>query len=78
MARMKERLLVRKTELRWWIHKRPERIWMFVAWKLPRSLTMWAAIRVIAHATTGVFGSQNVPELSAMDAIQRWEKSNGT
>lgn len=49
-----------------------EKIAMFIAWRLPRFLVMWCAIRVVAHATQGEYSSQVVPELSAMDAIQRW------
>ena len=44
-----------------------------IAWKLPRRLAYWCAIRVIAHATTGKYGNTVVPELRAMDALKRWE-----
>lgn len=50
------------------------KLWMKLAWMLPRKLAMWAAIRVIAHATTGQYADTIVPELSAMDALQRWDK----
>lgn len=50
-----------------------ERIAMKLAWLLPRRLAYWAAIRVIAHATQGKYETQIVPELYAMDALQRWE-----
>lgn len=46
---------------------------MFVAWRVPRRLAMWCFIRVLAHATTGEYGATVVPELSAMDALQRWK-----
>lgn len=46
----------------------------WLAFKLPRRLVMWAAIRVIVNATSGKFSNQIVPELSAMDAIKRWEE----
>lgn len=52
-----------------------EKIAMYIAWRLPRRLVMWCAIRVIAHATQGEYSSQIVPELSAMDALQRWPLS---
>ena len=51
-----------------------EKIWMWLAWRLPSTLVKWASIRLIAHATQGKYGSTVVPELSAMDALQRWEK----
>ena len=48
---------------------------MWVAWHLPKRITMWAAIRVGAHATTGKYGKygkQIVPELTFMDALKRF------
>lgn len=45
---------------------------MFIAFRLPKRLVMWCAVRVIANATTGAYGNQIVPELSAMDALDRW------
>ena len=47
---------------------------MKVAWLLPKRLVLWCAIRVVSHATTGQYSNQIVPELTAMDAIQRWGK----
>jgi hypothetical protein len=51
-----------------------ERAVMAVAWKLPRQLAYWAAIRVLAHATTGRYSDQIVPELRALDALERWKR----
>jgi len=51
-----------------------ERAWMFIAWRLPKTLVMWSSIRLVAHATTGEYDTTIVSELSAMDAIKRWEK----
>lgn len=51
-----------------------ERVWIFLAWRLPRPLVMWAAIRLLAHATQGPFSTTVVPELTFMDALQRWGK----
>ena len=50
-----------------------EKIWMFLAWRLPRPLVMWAAVRLGAHATQGKYGDEFVPELRLMDALKRWE-----
>lgn len=50
-----------------------ERILIFVVWRLPKSLVMWAAIRLIAHATAGKYETQLVPELTALEALKRWE-----
>jgi len=42
-------------------------------WHLPRSLVYWCAIRVMSHATTGEYDNQIVPDLTAMEALERWE-----
>ena len=49
-----------------------ERALIFIAWHLPKPLVYWASIRLMAHATTGPYSSQVVPELTAMDALKRW------
>lgn len=38
---------------------------------------MWAFYRVLAHATTGKYGKTIVNEITAIDAIKRWDKDNG-
>jgi hypothetical protein len=51
-----------------------EKIKMWFAWRLPKWLVYWASIRLMANATTGAYSSTVVPELSAMDALKRWEE----
>jgi len=48
---------------------------IWIAWKLPKQIVYWCAVRLISHATTGQYSNQVVPELLAMDALQRWETS---
>ena len=45
----------------------------WLAWKLPRRLVMWCAIRVMANATQGAYSNQSAPDLTAMEALDRWE-----
>ena len=45
-----------------------------LAWGLPRELVYWCAIRLAANATTGKYSATVVPELSMMDALQRWDQ----
>jgi hypothetical protein len=33
---------------------------------------MWCAVRLMAHATVGQYSKQIVPELTAIDALKRW------
>ena len=51
-----------------------ERFCRWLAFRLPMQIAYWCAIRVIAHATTGKFSTTVVPELTAMDALGRWEQ----
>jgi hypothetical protein len=51
-----------------------EKAWMWLVWKLPETLIKWAAIRLIAHATTNKYAATVVPELTALDALGRWRK----
>lgn len=44
-----------------------------IAWRLPKRMVMWCAIRVIAYATQGKWSSENVGDVSAMSAVERWE-----
>lgn len=53
-----------------------ERFWTWLAWKLPRPLVYWATIRCGAHATTGRWSNQIVPETTLPDLLQRWTESN--
>ena len=41
--------------------------------KLPKKLIYFCAIRVVASATTGKYTNTIVSELTAMDAIKRYE-----
>jgi hypothetical protein len=47
-----------------------EKFMFWLAWKMPKSLVYFCAIRVGAHATTGKYGNTIVPELTMMDAIK--------
>lgn len=49
-----------------------EKMWIWLAFRLPRPLVMWAALRLGAHATQGRYSNQEVPALSFMDALKRW------
>lgn len=49
-----------------------ERIMMWIAWHLPKTLVYWCSIRMIAYATQGEYSNQEVPALGAMDALHRW------
>lgn len=50
-----------------------EKFWMALAWKLPKKLVYWAAIRVFANATGSKYGKTVVVQLTVMDALKRWD-----
>ncbi len=50
-----------------------DKIWMWIVWKLPKTLIKWAAVRLMAHATTGQYGTCNTPSTTIIEALQRWE-----
>lgn len=50
-----------------------ERAVFWLVWKLPDKICYFAFIRVVAFATTGKYGSTEVPKITAMDALKRWE-----
>ena len=68
-------LLLTLRNLKYEAQKQLERLVRWVAWHLPRYLVMWCYIRVVAYATTGKYGNTVVPELTAMDALRRWDGS---
>jgi len=49
-----------------------EKLCIWLAWKLPRQLVMWCAVRVGSYATQGIYENQVVPELTYLDALKRW------
>ena len=56
-----------------WTIQMIDKFCMWLAWKLPKRLVYFCAIRVDAHATTNEYSNQIVPDLTAMDALKRWE-----
>lgn len=58
---------------KWYWYKVPDRVAMKVAWRLPKRVVKWCYVRVGAHATTGKYGNTVVPDITMMDALQRWD-----
>lgn len=50
-----------------------DKLAMWLAWKLPKRLVYFCAVRLAANATQGKYSNQEVPALTAMDALKRWE-----
>lgn len=58
----------------WFFTKPKQNFLLWLAWKLPKPLVERCFYRVVAHATVGKYDNTIVPELTAMEAIKRWDK----
>ena len=58
----------------WWWLRPKEKFLLWLAFRLPRKLVAWVGVRIVAYATTGKYSSQIVPELTAMEALKRWDE----
>jgi hypothetical protein len=56
-----------------WKRYLSEKFYLWFVWKLPKSIILWSTIRLVANATTGKYENTIVPELTAMEALKRWE-----
>jgi hypothetical protein len=52
-----------------------EKILIAIAWRLPRSLVYWCAVRVMTYATQGQNANMEVSQLNAIDGLNRWRLS---
>lgn len=50
---------------------RHERVWLWLAQRLPRNLLYWAIIVAWAKATSGKHSNVEVPAVSALDLLDR-------
>ncbi len=70
-----------KEQIKIWYHynfkyelsKKREKFTLWFVWRLPDWVVYWCSIRLISAATIGKYSNQVVPELTAMDALKRWE-----
>lgn len=53
-----------------------ERLYISIAWALPRELVWWCYIRVMSHATTGKFSRTHPAGVTFDVAAKRWEQRN--
>jgi hypothetical protein len=49
-----------------------EKLQQFIAWHLPKNIVKWAAIRLMVYGTQGSHSNQIVPELTCIEALNRW------
>jgi hypothetical protein len=51
-----------------------EKIWIWIAWKLPKDLVKWVISRAFANATTGIYSNTECTSITAVEVMQRWMK----
>ena len=49
-----------------------EKFLIWLAWKLPRNLAYWAAVRVNSEATTIHYTDRTPSEVSIIEALKVW------
>jgi hypothetical protein len=49
-------------------------LYQWIAYALPGRVCYWVLIRVFADVTTGKYSDTVVPELTALEALDRWGK----
>lgn len=49
-----------------------ERIWVWLAWRLPRGLVYWCAIRLITAAYGGKYADRVMGTLTTGEVIGAW------
>ena len=54
-----------------------EKLWMWLAWRLPTGLAYWAAVRVFTYATAGPWSNDEVPRVTCIQAMERWHQGHG-
>ena len=65
---------MRLLEIKYQIRRRNEKVLIWLARRLPKQLKMRVYFDILAHSTTGKYGNTIVPEITAMDAIDRYCK----
>lgn len=50
-----------------------EKLIDYIAWRLPRSIVMAAAVRLMVNATTGPYEHELSPSVTCVDALKRWK-----
>lgn len=68
--------------VQWWMGWRQktltEKLVVWLAWHLPRSVVSWCVIRVWAHATTGPYSLDEPTGVDVFTALKRWDLSHSS
>jgi cytochrome c-type biogenesis protein CcmH/NrfF len=57
-----------------WVVTDPlEQVLVWIIWRLPRRIVYWAAIRLMAHATTAVYPTRTPDGVTILEALDAWD-----
>jgi hypothetical protein len=51
-----------------------DRVWMWLAWRLPRRLVYMAAVRLWSYATTGKYAGVESPTVGLVESLKAWDE----
>jgi hypothetical protein len=49
-----------------------EKFWIWLSWRLPKSLVYWCYIRMASHATLTKYKNREPNEVGIMDVMNCW------
>jgi len=62
---------------RYLVNRQLDKLKWWLADKLPNTIKMRVFMLIVGRATTGKYSNTIVPDLTAMEAIKRWEDAVG-
>lgn len=69
---IKQKIFELKYAMRMLPTKTLDKIAWKIAFSLPKQIAYLSTIRVCAHGTTGKYGNTNVPSVTALEILHRW------
>ena len=60
-----------------WLHRVPDRMSQWLAWRLPKPVVMWCGYRMGAHATSGQWANVSPNTVTFFDMVDRWAVVHG-
>lgn len=57
-----------------WRQRNSERLWRWLAWKLPKGLVEWVYMRVMRFSETNPYNDGNPTDISVMWALCYWQE----
>ena len=62
------------TKRRKYVSEWREQVYMWLAWRLPRDLVYYCAVRVAVAASAGKWAGEVTPGVTVTDMLERWHE----